>query len=147
MCEHGTLGLWVCVTLCLTSNINLGCSDPYFVVQWFCLISWRPFDVWTSYFGIMSHCDPMFDLKIYVGQVWPILHGPVILPYMYILKTIWCMNIVLTDYESQWPYIWPKNKCRSPWPILHGPVILPCILKTIWYMNIVVGVTLRLTSE
>ena len=96
------------------------------------LISWRLFDIWTPYFGIMSQYDPVFDLKINVGH-WPIFHGPVILPY--ILKTIWCINTVIWDYESVWPDVWPQNKCRSLWPIFHGPVILPYILKTIWYMN------------
>ena len=33
---------------------NIGHCDPYFMVQWFCVISWRLFDVWTSYFGIMG---------------------------------------------------------------------------------------------
>ena len=66
-------------------------------------------------------------------SLWPIFHGPVILPY--ILKSIWCMNIILWGYESVWHDIWPQNKCRSLWPIFHGPVILPYILKSIWYMN------------
>ena len=63
---------------------------------------------------------------------WPIFHGPVILPY--ILKTIWCMNIILWDYESVWHNIWSQNKFRSLWPIFYGPVILPYSLKTfdIW---------------
>ena len=42
--------------------------DLYFMVQWFCLMSWRLFDIWTPYFGIMSQYDPMFDLKINVGH-------------------------------------------------------------------------------
>ena len=63
-------------------------------------------------------------------SAWPIFHGPVILPY--ILKTVWCMNIILRDYES----VWPQNKCRSLWPVFHGPVILSYILKTVWSMNI-----------
>ena len=46
-------------------------------------------------------------------SLWPIFHGQVILPY--ILKTIWCMNIILWDYESVWPEVWPQNKCRSMW--------------------------------
>ena len=104
-----------------------GHHDLYFTVQWFCLISWRLFDIWTPYFRIMSKYDTTLT------QLWPIFHGPVILPY--ILKTVWCMNIILQDYESVWPDIWPQNKCRSLWPIYHGPVILPYILKTIWYMN------------
>ena len=70
-------------------KINYGYYDLYFMVQWFCLISWRQFDGWTSYFGIMSQYNPLFDLKC--RSVWPIFHGSVILPY--ILKTIGCMNI------------------------------------------------------
>ena len=47
-------------------KINLGCCDLHFMVQWFCLISWRLFDVWTSYFGIIY--DPTIDFKINVGH-------------------------------------------------------------------------------
>ena len=47
------------------------------------------------------------------------------------------MNIIIWDYGSVWPKVWPQNKYRSLWPIFHGPVILRYILKTIWYMNIV----------
>ena len=37
---------------------------PYFfTVQWFCLISWRLFDLWTSYFGIISQYELMFASK------------------------------------------------------------------------------------
>ena len=35
-------------------KINVGHIDLYYMVQWFCLISWGLFDVWTSYFRIMS---------------------------------------------------------------------------------------------
>ena len=81
----------------------------------------------------MSQYDPTFDLKINRSW-WPIFHGPLILPY--ILKTIWCMNIILWDNESVWPDIWPQNK--SLWPIFHRPVILPFILKTVWCTNIII---------
>ena len=66
-------------------KINVGHCDLYFMVQYFCLISWKLFDIWTPYFGIMSQYDAMVDLKINVDH-WPIFHGPVILSY--ILKTI-----------------------------------------------------------
>ena len=114
-------------------KINVGHCDLYFMVQWFCLISWRLLDVWTSYFGIMSQYDTTFDLKINVGY-WPIFPGPVILPY--ILKTVWYMTTKLLDYES----VWPQNICGTLWPMFHGPVILPYILKTIWYMNTILGI-------
>ena len=42
--------------------------EPYFTVHWFCLISWRLFDVWTSHFGIMSQYNLTCDLKINVGH-------------------------------------------------------------------------------
>ena len=78
-------------------------------------------------------------------SAWPVFHRVVILPNFdgevilpYILKTIWCMYIILCDYESIWPEVSPQNKCRSLWPIFHGPVILPHILKTIWCMNIII---------
>ena len=64
-------------------------------------------------------------------SLWPIFYGPVILSC--ILETIWCMNIIIWDYES----VWPKNRCRWLWPIFHGPVILRYILKIIWFMNII----------
>ena len=86
MYEHHSLGLWISMTLRLTSN----------------------------------KCR----------SLWPIFHGQVILPY--ILKTNRCMNIIIWDYESVWPEVWPQNKYRSLWPIFHGPVILPYILKTFW---------------
>ena len=47
------------------------------------------------------------------------------------------MYIILWDYESVWPEVWPQNYCRSLWPIFHGPVILHYIVKTIWCMNII----------
>ena len=108
-----------------------GHHDLYFTVQWFCLISWRHFDIWTplqDYESVWYNIWPQNKWR----PLWPIFHGPVSLPY--ILKTVWYMNIILQNYESVWPNIWPQNKCRSLWPIFHGPVILPCIwrLFDIW---------------
>ena len=48
-------------------KINVCHCELYSTVQWFCLISWRLFDVWTLLFGIMSRYDPKFDLKINIG--------------------------------------------------------------------------------
>ena len=49
-------------------KINVSHCDLYFMVQWFCLVSWRLFDVWTSNFRIMSQYDPTFDLKMNVDH-------------------------------------------------------------------------------
>ena len=63
-------------------------------------------------------------------SLWPIFHGPVILPYA--LKTIWCMYIIILEYESVPPDVWPQNKlghcdlyfmvqwlCLIPWRLFH----------------------------
>ena len=74
------------------------------------------------------------DMDLWVMKwrsAWSVFHGPVILPY--ILKTIWCMYILLSEYESVRPDVWPQNKCRSLWPI-----IVPYTLKTISCMNIII---------
>ena len=112
-------------------KINVGHCDLYFMVQWFCLISWRPFDIWTS--SVWPDIWPQNKCR----SLWPMFHGPVIL--CYILKTIWCMNIVLWDYGWVWPDVWPQNKCRSLWPIFHGLVMLFNILKTISWRNVILG--------
>ena len=121
------IGGWTSVNLVTLTcgSWSVGQHDPYFTIQWFCLISWWLFDVWTPHFGIMSQYNLTCDLKIF--------HGPVILHC--ILKIAWCMNILLRNYETVWPDVWPKNKRRSLWSIFHGPVILPYILKTIWCVN------------
>ena len=54
-----------------------------------------------------------------------------------VLKTIWYMNIIIWDYESVWPDVWPQSKRRSLWRIFHDPVNLRYILKNIWCMYII----------
>ena len=95
--------------------------------EWFCLVSWRLVDAWTSYFGIMSQYDMAFDLKISVGHCdlyfmvqWFCLISWKVKDKQWSgtdtirsHKTIWYMNTILWDYESVWPNVRPKNKCRS----------------------------------
>ena len=68
MYEHHTLGLWVSMTLMFDLKKFVAHCDLYFMVQWFCLISWKLFSGWTSYFGIMNQYDPTCDLQIFVGH-------------------------------------------------------------------------------
>ena len=97
----------------------------------------RLFDVWTSYFRIIGKYGPQSKCK----SLWPIFHSPVILPY--ILTTIWCIYIVLWDYESVWPGVWPQNKCRSLWPIFYGQVI--CLVS--WRLFDVWTILFRIMSQ
>ena len=86
-------------------KINVGHYDLYFMVHWFCLISWRLWYINTilwDYESVWPEVWPQNKCR----SLWPIFHGPVILPY--ILKTIWYKNTILWDYELVWPDVWPK---------------------------------------
>ena len=69
----------------------------------FCLISWRLFDVCTWYIGSVNQYDLTFDLKINVGHC-----------DLYSMVQWFCL-IIIWDYESYWPKVWPQNKYRSLW--------------------------------
>ena len=86
-------------------KINVGHCDLYSMVQWFSLISsiWCMNNIIWDYESVWPKVWPQNKYR----SLWPIFHGPVILPY--ILKTIWCMYIILWEYESVRPDIWPKN--------------------------------------
>ena len=62
---------------------------------------------------------------------------------LYILKTVWWMNVILWDNESVGHDLWPHDKCRSQWPIFQGPVILLYILGAIWWMNVILWDTFK----
>ena len=101
----------------LTSNLKMfiGHCDLYFMIQWFCLTSWRLFDVWTLYFVTMSQCNAAFALKQCSSQ-WSIFHGLMILPY--ILNGIWWITtIARVNFQgslltSSYPTV--KEKSISP---------------------------------
>ena len=112
--------------------INVGHFDLYFMVQWFCLISWRLFDVLTSYFWIMSQYDPTFDLKINVD------HCDLYFMVQWFCLISWRLFAAWTSYFgilSQYDTTFDLKVNVGHWPIFHGSVIWPYILKTIWYMN------------
>ena len=68
-------------------KINVGHSDLYFMVQWFCLTSQRLFDGWVIISDeTVWHVWPQNKYR----SQWPIFHGPEILPY--ISKTIWASS-------------------------------------------------------
>ena len=81
-------------------------SDLHFMVQRFCLISWRLFDglmYWRYSVWFKCHNCNIGSMwckdqphKMYVGQ-WPTLRGPVILTYLE--KTFWWRNVVLKIFS------------------------------------------------
>ena len=82
----------------------------------------------------MSQYDSYVRPKNKCRSLWPLFHGPVILPYIF--KTFWYMNIIFQDNESVWPDIWSQNKCRSLWPTFHGPVIFLYLEDSLIYEHL-----------
>ena len=102
MYVHHTFGVWIG----MTSNVG---HWPIFhgpvIVPYTLTISWMNIisdyesvwpDAWPE--NKLGHCDLYFMVQ------W----------FCYILKTIWCMNIILGDYGSVWPDVWPQNKEMAP---------------------------------
>ena len=115
----------ICVSRCE------GQHDLYFTVLWFCLISWRLLDGWTSNFWIMSRCDPAFDLKINVG------HSNLYLTVQWFCLISWrLLDGWTSDFwiMDQWPNLWPKNKCRPQWPVIL-PYFLRLLMNAIPFMS------------
>ena len=110
-------------------KINVGCCDLYFMVQWFCVISWRLFDVWTSSLGIIDQYDRTFDFRMNVCHcdIYFMVHWFCLI----FQKTIWWMSVIFSDNEKVWSKPLPQNKYRSTWPVFHDLVILLNIFKII----------------
>ena len=117
-------------------KINVSHSDPYFMVQWFCLIYLRLFGRWASYFHIMRQCDPTFDLRINIAQ-----HD---LYFMF----QWFHLVSWRLFDGWTSNFWILCQCDTTFGLkinvdhndlyFHVPVILPYILKTIWGMSIII---------
>ena len=69
--------------------------------------------------------------------LWPVFHGPVILPYD--SKTIWWMSVIFSDNETGDPNFDLKINIGQH-DIFYGLVILLNVLKIIWWKNSIVGV-------
>ena len=64
----------------------------------------------STYADSWSDMAQPCDMDLWVMKwrsAWPIFHSLVILSC--ILKTIWCMYIILWEYEPVWPDVWPQN--------------------------------------
>ena len=124
---------WLNLVTWTCGSWSEGQHDLYFTVQWFCLISWRLFDVCTSYCGSMNQYDPTFDLKINVGHCDLYSMVQCLISWRLFDVHVWTILFgIVSQYDPKFDL-----RCRSLWHIFHGPVILPCILKTIWCMYII----------
>ena len=102
----------------------------YFMVEWFCLVSWRLFDGLMSNIWIMSQCDATFDLKINVG------HSDLYFMVQWFCLISWRLFDIWKSYLKYWMTQNLLNKMYvGHWPSFHGPVIVLNIFKIIWWIK------------
>ena len=120
-------------------KIKVDHCDLYFTVQWFCLISWRLFDVWTWQFGTMVQYDRMFDLKINVDHcgLYFTVQWFCLISWRLFDEWTWQFG-KMVQYWFSMTGCWTQNINRSLRPKFHGSVILPYILNTISCVNMTV---------
>ena len=115
-------------------------SDLHFMVQWFCLISWRLFD------GFMLYCRYWFSMIQTLN--WNNICRSV-------TNISWSSDfaLYLQDYlmdrchnwntGSMWCKDLPHKMYVGQWPTFHGPVILSYILNTAWWINVVLEILIQ----
>ena len=119
--------------------LYLGHCDLYFMVQWFCLISWILFVGYMSHLGYLFLVTLLLTSKyISVGVTYISWFSDFALYLEYYLLD----KCHTWDISSLWPHYWSQNISLLMWPIFHGSVILPDILNTICWINVTPGILL-----
>ena len=139
---------WLSLVTWTCGSGSEGQHDLYNMVQWFCLISWRLFDVCTSYFGSMNQYDPRFDLKINVCHcdLYFMVQWFGLISWR--LFDVWTSLFgIMNHYDPTFDlkinvgpcdlYFMVQWFCVTSWRLFDVRIY---ILKTIWLRNVVLGI-------
>ena len=109
-------------------------SDLHFMVQRFCLLSWRLFDGLMLYgkywFSVTQTLNWNYRCRSVTYISWSSDFVLYLEDYLMEILIQRDTNIELKLYTL---YV-------GQWPIFHGPVILRYILQTIWWTNVIIGI-------
>ena len=102
-------------------------SDLHFMVQWFCLVSWRLFDVWMFYWRYWFSVTQTLTFNYICNSVTYISWSGNFALHLenYLIDKCHNWNI-----GSVWCKDSPHKMYVGQWLTFHGPVILSYILKT-----------------
>ena len=119
-------------------------SDLHFMVQWFCLISWRLFDGFILYWRYWFNVKQTLNWNYICRSVTYISWSSDFVLYLedYLLDK--CHN---WDTGSMWCKNLPHQMHVGQWSTFHGPVILSYILKTIWWINVVLEILIQFDTN
>ena len=110
------------------------------VVQWFCLISWSLFDGFILYWRYWFSVTQTLNWNYICRSVTYISWSSDFVLYLedYLIGKCHNWNI-----GSMWWKDLPHKMYVGHWPTFHGPVILSYILKTTWWINVVLEILIQ----
>ena len=128
---------------CDAKIYNIKCvwvSDLHFMVQWFCLISWRLFDGLMLYRRYLFNVTQTLNWNYMCRSVTYISWSSDFALYVedYLMDKCHNWNI-----GSMWCKDLPHKMYVGQWSALHGPVILSYILNTFWWRNFVLKILIQ----
>ena len=144
---------WCCLiswkTICWTNAITgtlvpcdakIWVSDQHFMVQWFCIISWRLFHglmlYWRYWFSVTQTLKWNYICRSLTYMSWS--NDFAFHLEDYLMDTCHKWNI-----GFRWCKDLPHKMYVGQWPTFHGPVILSYILKTTWWINVVLEIRIQ----
>ena len=136
MYVHHTLGNWEYESYDPTFDlkINVGHCDLYSMVQWFCLISWRLFDVSNYYLGLWVRMNQNLTSNIGHSDLYFMVQWFCLISWR--LFDVWTLLFgIMGQYDPTFDLEINVGHCDLYSMV---SVILPYILKTTWYMNIII---------
>ena len=115
-------------------------SDLHFMVQWFCLISWRLLDglmlYWRYWFSVTQKLNWNYIFRSVTYISWSSDVALYLQDYLmdkchnWNTGPMWCKDLPDKMYVGQWP-------------TFHGPVILSYILRSISWINVVLEILIQ----
>ena len=115
-------------------------SDLHFMVQWFCLISWRLLDGLMLYWRYWFSVTQTLNWNYMCRSVTYISWSSDFALYLEDCLMDKCHN---WNTGSMWCKDLPDKMYVGQWPTFHGPVILSYILKTNWWINVVLEILIQ----
>ena len=128
---------------CYTNIYHIKCmwvSYLHFIVQGFCRISWRLLDglmlYWRYWFSVTQTLTWNYICKSVTYISWS--SDFTLYPEDYLMDKCHNWNI-----GSMWFKDLPHKMNVGQWPIFHGLVILSYILKTTWWVNVLLEILIQ----
>ena len=138
--------IWI-LDPCDAKIYNIKCmmvSDLHFMDQWFCLTSWRLLDglmlYWRYWFSVTQTLNWNYICRSVTYISWSNDFALYLENYLMDKCHNW-------NTGSMWCKDFPDKMYVGQWPTFHGPVILSYILKTIWWINIVLEILIQFDTN